>query len=190
VLFGCGSTGCDPCRYDNAQAFCNSGTGQCAMGACVYGAENCDGNESNGCEAFVKSDPRNCGKCGNDCTKYPNVNPSGPLCKNDACDLSGSQSCQSGYLDCDGQVSTGCETKVTTTNCGTCGLVCAKDFTCYFVPMFGPWSCGCSTDGSCSSVMAPGKCVAKRCQCPVPDAGTVECPQGKPCASTGSGCAP
>ncbi|HZF54738.1 MAG TPA: protein kinase [Polyangiaceae bacterium] len=55
--------------------------GGCTPGSCRAGFKECDGDPSNGCEAHVGSDLRNCGDCGVPCTA-----PQG-----------GSASCESGH---------------------------------------------------------------------------------------------
>ena len=38
--------------------------GKCAVGGCNTGAGDCDGNYTNGCEANLNTDNKNCGACG------------------------------------------------------------------------------------------------------------------------------
>ena len=45
----------------------------CGIETCIPGFEDCDMSDSNGCEAQLDSDDRNCGQCGNRCTTGPCV---------------------------------------------------------------------------------------------------------------------
>jgi hypothetical protein len=70
----CG-TSCAPCPTEaNATATC-SGVA-CGI-VCNSGFANCDGSPTNGCEANLLTDPKNCGQCGASC--------SGRACSNGAC---------------------------------------------------------------------------------------------------------
>ncbi len=60
----CGSCGV-ACSFAHAAATCSAG--RCARGACDEGYGDCDGNPSNGCEAPLATDARNCGRCANAC---------------------------------------------------------------------------------------------------------------------------
>lgn len=88
------------------------------MGSCAAGFSNCDGSASNGCEASLRT-TSDCGACGRACS-YPNLNTS---CGDGTCTLSG---CVSGWGNCDGSLSNGCEVPLNTTaNCGACGTSCS-----------------------------------------------------------------
>jgi len=39
------------------------GVGECSMGRCFAGMGNCDGNNRNGCETDLMTDPNQCGAC-------------------------------------------------------------------------------------------------------------------------------
>lgn len=54
--------------YPHAQAICDEGS--CGF-ACDYGWADCNDVESDGCETNVKSDPANCGACGQACEGGP-----------------------------------------------------------------------------------------------------------------------
>jgi hypothetical protein len=43
------------------------GVGECSMGRCFAGMGNCDGNNCNGCETDLMTDPNQCGACGIRC---------------------------------------------------------------------------------------------------------------------------
>ncbi|MFO0628908.1 MAG: hypothetical protein U0325_25255 [Polyangiales bacterium] len=88
--------------------------GQCAVGVCTGGYADCDGIGMNGCEVNVRgSDVMNCGACGRAC-RYANA---AATCANGACAMG---SCGTGYADCDGDPSNGCEVNLNTdgANCG------------------------------------------------------------------------
>ena len=68
----------------------------------------------------IARDSLNCGSCGNICA-FPN---SISNCQNSQCILN----CNSGYANCDGIQSNGCEVNLNTSviNCGICGHVCSS----------------------------------------------------------------
>jgi hypothetical protein len=118
----CGACG-NTCVATNGYPSCSSGS--CGLLACRSGFGNCDGNNSNGCEASVYADINNCGACGRACPSGPN---STPRCNFFGCDLV----CTSGFADCDRVATTGCEANLNTsaTNCGWCGNACRTGETC------------------------------------------------------------
>ena len=117
TLTNCGGCG-TPCSFPNASASCSTGT--CTMGSCNAGFANCDGNASNGCEVNLNTDSNNCGGCNDKCTN----NQGSTSCQGGQC----VPGCASGYADCDGNASNGCETSTKTlTDCGSCGTPCGFD---------------------------------------------------------------
>jgi Domain of unknown function (DUF5050) len=116
TLENCG--GCDNVcgDVDNANASCDN---QVCTFVCTGAYDDCDGDEANGCETDVTSDPANCGSCGDTC-------PSGghgiPTCSNAACGID----CATSWEDCDGQLSNGCEIDLSSdpSNCGSCNSAC------------------------------------------------------------------
>ncbi|MBI5514572.1 MAG: hypothetical protein HY909_12430 [Deltaproteobacteria bacterium] len=94
--------------------------GGCSAAVCVTGSANCNGAEGDGCEVNTTSDPAHCGTCGAACA-FPNA---APECTAGACGFS---VCNSGFGDCDGTSTNGCEVNVAadTSNCGGCGVTCA-----------------------------------------------------------------
>ena len=88
------------------------GAPMCAAGACrvvcSMGFDNCDGNPTNGCEAAVATDARNCGACGNAC---PGTVP----CTAGAC------ACATGSTRC-GDACVDVQTDAR--HCGACGRAC------------------------------------------------------------------
>jgi hypothetical protein len=71
-------------------------------------------------------DPDHCGDCNTACPARPNALP---VCAASQCDFV----CASGWRDCDGLATTGCEAAVLTdsANCGTCGNACAGGGACF-----------------------------------------------------------
>jgi len=111
---GCGSA----CSTNHDTPTCVNS--QCQL-SCSSGYGNCDGMVSNGCETNITTDAMNCGGCGMPCS----TNHDTPTCVNSQCQLS----CSSGYGNCDGMVSNGCETDTTSDpmNCGACGVICSPN---------------------------------------------------------------
>jgi len=94
--------------------------GACVIASCNPGWADCDGNPANGCEVNTQTSVGNCGGCGNACS-VPNGTAA---CVAGACAVGG---CNTGYANCNGMVSDGCEVNTTTNvnNCGACGNVCS-----------------------------------------------------------------
>ena len=136
---GCGLR-CDPA---NATARCEMG--RCAVGACASDFGDCDGNATNGCEADLRSALAHCGACGMACASTPN---SLVVCAARSC----LRVCATGFADCDGNVTNGCEvdTRTSNTHCGGCGRACN--------PMGGSGSC---VAGSCTVTA----CMTGRADC-------------------------
>ena len=109
----CGNT----CTAPNATSTCVNGT--CQFVACNPGFADCDGMPSNGCEANLQNDVRNCGACGHTCTAPNAVS----FCAMGTCQI---QFCNMGFGNCDGNPLTGCETNLLNDvhNCGMCGRTC------------------------------------------------------------------
>jgi hypothetical protein len=107
----CGSCGF-ACGFPNATAACRNGV--CVLASCAANHADCDGNETNGCEVDLATDPRHCGACATACG-------SNSLCNSGIC------VCALGYADCDGLRSNGCESDLRTSvqNCGVCGTSCS-----------------------------------------------------------------
>jgi hypothetical protein len=147
-------TGCrsdTDCFFGHASGRCNEGS--CSLGACMAGFSNCNGDPLDGCETSLETDPAHCGACGRQCNLPPNT-PS-TLCRAGMCVRS---SCNTGFADCNGAASDGCEVEVltSTAHCGACGNAC-PDFTS---STLGGASTTCRA-GSCSFSM----CVSGRGDC-------------------------
>ncbi len=117
-LYNCGSCG-NSCNLNNAIPVCTGGT--CEIAACQPGYADCNYNASDGCEVNIASDAANCGECWNDCYNVPYVYS--VECASGGCLIT---SCQSGYANCDGDASNGCEVNIETdpNNCGYCENSC------------------------------------------------------------------
>ena len=63
--YNCGTCG-QVCSTPNASAVCLGGS--CEVSTCSTGYADCDASAANGCETNVKTDPKNCGGCGNSCS--------------------------------------------------------------------------------------------------------------------------
>ncbi len=105
------------CVVTGGTGVCNAG--RCDVARCEDGLGNCDGDAANGCETNVLSTPTHCGACGRGCAI---ANGSG-ACAGGRCAVA---SCATGYADCNGDATDGCETDLRTTlsSCGACGTVC------------------------------------------------------------------
>lgn len=120
---------CGACRNLCMDAW--HGTGTCTNGtcgiACHDGYANCSGPYPGDCETHIDIDPNNCGSCGNVC---PEPAQATRRCENGTCGIG---SCLSGFEDCNGLPSDGCEVNVqnNSSNCGSCGNVCQPGTLCY-----------------------------------------------------------
>ena len=74
---------------------------------CAPGTADCDRDHSNGCEAILADDPKNCGVCGTDCT----LSNTETGCMGGTCRVI---HCAPGYCDADGDAENGCETAAKT----------------------------------------------------------------------------
>jgi hypothetical protein len=95
-------------------------TGTCAA-TCVAGFGECDGDRSNGCETELANSVAHCGSCGRSCLT---ANVTAATCAGATCRIT---TCATGFADCDGNASNGCETdtRVSPGNCGMCGNACS-----------------------------------------------------------------
>jgi len=97
----------------------------CVTGACVAtctaGFGECDGDATNGCEVELAGSTTHCGGCGRSCLT---ANVSAAACAAGMCRIT---TCTTGYADCDGDATNGCETdtRVSPSHCGTCNNACA-----------------------------------------------------------------
>lgn len=94
--------------------------GSSCVASCVVGFQDCDGNDTNGCEADIRSDATHCGACGRACAP---AHATG-MCAMGACRVT---ACTTGFADCDGDPSNGCEvdTQSDPSHCGGCATMCS-----------------------------------------------------------------
>lgn len=96
----CGACGVG-CTFDD----CACEGGQRVL-ACPVGRADCDGAFDNGCEVDTGDDAAHCGTCGETCPAF-GIEFHSSSCVNGAC----VPDCESGHFDCDGALSTGCESR-------------------------------------------------------------------------------
>lgn len=90
---------------------------------CISPYQDCDGDLSNGCELDILAshgDPLHCGGCGIACSP-PDAPGLEAQCLNRIC----AYVCDAQHLDCDGDLSNGCEIEVDAENCYACGQDCS-----------------------------------------------------------------
>jgi hypothetical protein len=144
--------------------------------SCAPGFEDCNGNPSDGCEANLQTDSKDCGLCGRACTSLPNAFVA---CSKGVC---GVGACNPGFADCNGFVADGCEANLgsDSQNCGACKKACGPTQTCTAA------ACACASaedtlcDGACTdfetdpnncggcgdACVTGQKCVSGKCACP------------------------
>jgi len=117
----CGACSTNCSLLSNADVTHCSGGG-CVIDACDSGWGNCTGGVGDGCETDLTGHVNHCGTCGNNCATLPNVNT--VHCTAGGCVI---DSCDSGWGNCNGLVSDGCETNLNLNNnhCGSCSNDCA-----------------------------------------------------------------
>jgi hypothetical protein len=132
----CGHCGVK-CGTGHAESTCEQGT--CVL-KCDSGWGDCDGNAANGCETSLLRDATRCGACENIC----NLSKATAACTNGVCTIS---TCQSGWGDCNGEPTDGCEGNLQTDSdhCGACSTACSRTG--------GTPSCG---SGKCSIACGTG----------------------------------
>ena len=111
----CGSCG-NVCRNDHGSTSCNSGT---CVPVCVGLWGDCDSSRENGCETPLNT-LSDCGSCGQSC----GLAHAAESCSTGSCVIT---SCSSGWGNCDGIDSNGCENSLDSlSDCGSCGTSCSR----------------------------------------------------------------
>ena len=174
------------CSAPHAMPACTNAT--CAVGACTAPWDDCDHVAANGCEVDTLHDVAHCGACGTSCATRPHVSA--------ACDAGRcAYACDTGFADCDGDASNGCEADLRTSlaHCGSCAGVCAPanataacvDGVCGVAACaMGYGDCdGTATDGCETDLRAtPTHCGRCDTSCPVGANAVAACSAGA-CAS-------
>lgn len=133
---GCG----DSCgMLDNATTAC--GAGGCGVEECIGNYGDCNGLGQDGCEREL-TELDNCAGCGTACSFVG----SGADCGTGVCLAT---ECETGYADCDGDPSNGCESLDSAAHCGACGQQCEAG------ALQNVTMASCEA-GSCQSECSPG----------------------------------
>jgi hypothetical protein len=147
---------CGRCREsctDDHVAVGSCLSGSCLITSCDALFDDCNGASGDGCEASLDRVDR-CGGCGLLCAPAH----ADADCSTGSC---GYGTCQSGFGDCDGDASNGCETALTAdAHCGSCGNDCTDQNV-----VGGRCMMGSCTIASCAS--GHGNCdgsVANGCE--------------------------
>ena len=113
--------------------------GECAVGGCAQGFDNCDGAVDTGCETALAESIAHCGACERACPVPANAAAG---CADGSCGIG---SCLQGFDSCDGTAETGCETDLRSSlqSCGACDTPCVAPP--HMVPTCVQGECG--TDG-------------------------------------------
>lgn len=171
----CGAACVDP---QHATASCEAAV--CGF-SCSAGWDDCNGMESDGCEADLAS-IGHCGACGNACPERPHATRT---CEAGTCGFV----CLAGWEDCNGSPADGCEADLgSTSSCGACGVVCpsaphaaasCSASGCGFVCEAGFGDCNAVAADGCEANLAfPGDCGGCGNVCPGGPNATPECVGG------------
>ncbi len=198
--YGCGPIHCSPCELLNAVAGCGTPDGgvdggalSCDVAICKTGHADCNGTPLDGCETDISADLYNCGTCGHDCTRLPNV-AGNVSCMAGICAFDDS-ACARGYGICSTNPDDGCDTSFSdSSHCGGCSTSCNASFPdCSTTGnVANPFACtsGCATGlspcgASCVDEQTdPNHCGGCAAQCPAVAGGTATCLGGGSCGFT------
>jgi hypothetical protein len=116
--YGCARDSCVPCTLMNAVEVCDL-AGECAVGTCQPGYQNCDLVAKNGCEVDLESNYNNCGHCDTSCDDMLRDMPrtQSAQCESRRCVV---ETCKDGFADCDGAGTNGCERALKAEDSGRC----------------------------------------------------------------------
>jgi hypothetical protein len=152
--YGCSAHSCASCdsqpNNNVAQYGCMGPGSTCQYITCNPGWNNCDGNALV-CSSNKNTDFANCGSCGNNCAKSPNIPNAGSHYQQTGC-VGGSckvTQCDPGFFDCDGAPTNGCEATLLP---GTC---CPSQGTC---PPSGCVACPAGKTCDMTTMMARPMC--------------------------------
>lgn len=117
--YGCARESCVPCTLPQTVEVCG-GDGECAVGTCKPEFANCDRMPRNGCEVDLDSSYHDCGDCGQSCDDALRDMPRAvsAQCGGGRCVV---KDCESGYMDCDGAATNGCEMRLSDLPAAACG---------------------------------------------------------------------
>jgi hypothetical protein len=144
--------------YQGANGACVGGVCTCVPVTCSSLGKNC-GTWPNGCGGTL-----DCGSCGIiACTAPHTTGACAPICSVGHCSTcTPTCTCQTGWYDCNGDMSDGCES----TSCATCS-----------------WSTGACGAGGCAANQRPQVCGPAGCSGGICTAGTVQCVADPSCSA-------
>ena len=178
----CGACGNTCATGPNGTPTCQNGS--CGV-SCDVGFANCNLVLADGCEADLSS-PETCGSCSNECPTRPHATST---CSAGVCGYT----CVSGWTDCDGVASNGCEADLQTdaSHCGGCGNACTAPDNA--VPTCDAGSCsfecepgwedcdGDASNGCEASLASPATCGSCSNECIAPAHATATCESASIC---------
>ncbi len=132
--------GCDrPCpSRPNARPMCLDGI---CLFDCAAGFADCDGDPANGCEVNLRSDPSNCGRCGEACGAPDGATAT---CGRSGCGVA----CPAELSFCGGAC---VNVQTNPEHCGSCGRRCAAGESCRSGACVTPNAC-VPEGGTCTAV--------------------------------------
>jgi hypothetical protein len=149
--------------------YCSSGT--CSLSCPPSLPTTCSNTSGGEYCANLTNDPLNCESCGSACPVANNT----PACSSGACTIG---TCATGYANCNGSVSDGCETQTTTNpaNCGGCGTSCATVCSSSNVSQLGCSGGACGVVSCASGYYDIDQSCTDGCECQASALGTCSAP--------------
>lgn len=153
-LGNCGNCGNVCSKVGATTPACSAGS--CTSTMCTGSFRTCKAGPVDGCETDTAVSASNCGTCGKVCAAVANGTPG---CAASNCGIG---SCNANFDNCDGNVTNGCETNITTNiaHCSGCGKAC---------PNYANASAKCA-----ASVCSLGTCNSGFANCDMADANGCE----------------